>query len=84
MTPIFIRNWLIKITMVLLFLILAVNLRKACDIKRACNPMCESPMSPSISAFGVNAATESITMTSTAAERTSISVISKACSPVSG
>ena len=41
-------------------------------------------MSPSISAFGTSAATESITTTSTAPERTRISQISSACSPVSG
>src|ERR1039457_1566677 len=45
---------------------------------------CSSPISPSISARGVNAATESITTTSTPPERTSMSVISSACSPVSG
>ena len=43
-----------------------------------------SPISPSISAFGVSAATESMTTMSTAPERTSMSVISSACSPVSG
>ena len=41
-------------------------------------------MSPSSSARGTSAATESITMTSTALERTSVSAISSACSPVSG
>src|SRR5437870_1108328 len=41
-------------------------------------------MSPSISAFGTRAATESITTTSTAPDRTRISVISSPCSPVSG
>ena len=73
-----------KMTMVLLRLILAVNLRKACDIKRACNPICGSPISPSISARGVSAATESTTMISTEPERTSMSAISSACSPLSG
>ena len=63
---------------------LPVSLRSACDISRACRPMCWSPISPSISAFGVSAATESTTMMSTAPERTSMSVISSACSPVSG
>src|SRR5690606_41066201 len=61
-----------------------VNLRNACDIKRACNPTCASPISPSISARGTNAATESTTTTSTAPERTNNSTISSACSPVSG
>ncbi len=46
--------------------------------------MCESPISPSISAFGTSAATESITIMSIAPLRTSASVISSACSPVSG
>ena len=41
-------------------------------------------MSPSISAFGTRAATESITIISTAPLRTSASAISKPCSPVSG
>ena len=43
-----------------------------------------SPISPSISAFGVSAATESIATTASAPERTSSSQISSACSPVSG
>ncbi|MNP52069.1 hypothetical protein D3C76_1464370 [compost metagenome] len=43
-----------------------------------------SPISPSISALGTRAATESTMITSTALERTSMSVISRACSPVSG
>ena len=62
----------------------AVSLRSAWDMSRACRPGSESPMSPSSSARGTRAATESITMTSTALERTSVSVISSACSPVSG
>ena len=61
-----------------------VNFLSACDIKRACKPTCVSPISPSISALGVNAATESITTTSRAPERISMSAISSACSPVSG
>ena len=83
-TPIFMRIWLMKITMVFERLMLPVSLRSACDISRACRPTCSSPISPSISAFGVSAATESTTTTSTAPERTSMSVISSACSPVSG
>jgi hypothetical protein len=43
-----------------------------------------SPISPLDLGAGVSAATESTTMTSTAPERTSMSVISSACSPVSG
>ena len=61
-----------------------VSLRRACDIRRACRPTWESPISPSISARGTSAATESITTTSTAPVRTSVSAISSACSPVSG
>ena len=43
-----------------------VSLRSACDIRRACRPGSESPISPSISARGTSAATQSMTMTSTA------------------
>src|SRR6267378_2598268 len=65
------RIWLMKITVALLRLTTAVSLRKACDMSRACRPMCESPISPSISALGTSAATESITTRSTAPERSS-------------
>ena len=41
-------------------------------------------MSPSISAFGVNAATESITSVEIAPDLTRVSAISRACSPESG
>ena len=73
-----------KITMVLDLLIEAVSLRSAWLISRACKPGSESPISPSSSARGTSAATESTTSTSTAPERTSVSVISSACSPASG
>src|ERR1017187_8265638 len=46
-------------TQVLLRLVAAVSLRKAWLMRRACRPMCESPISPSISALGTSAATES-------------------------
>jgi hypothetical protein len=59
----------------------AVSLRSACDIRRACRPMKLSPISPSISAFGTSAATESTTITSTTFDDTSALVISSACSP---
>jgi hypothetical protein len=36
-----------------------VSFRSACDISRACRPICASPISPSISARGTSAATES-------------------------
>ena len=73
-----------NIQQVFVLLMVPVSLRSACDIKRACNPITLSPISPSISAFGVRAATESITMMSIAAERISCSAISRACSPLSG
>jgi hypothetical protein len=78
------RIWLMKITMQFDREIEAVSLRSAWLISRACRPGRLSPISPSISARGVSAATESITSTSSAPERTSVSVISSACSPVSG
>ncbi len=41
-----------KITPVLFLAVAAVSLRSAWLMSRACNPMCASPISPSISAFG--------------------------------
>ena len=73
-----------KIRHVLDFEITPVSLRRAWDIRRACEPTCASPIWPSSSARGTSAATESTTRMSTAFERTSISVMSRACSPVSG
>ena len=61
-----------------------VSLRRAWDMRRAWRPMCESPISPSISARGTSAATESMTSTSMAPLRTRVSAISRACSPWSG
>ncbi len=58
MTPIFMRIWLMKITMVLERLIEAVSLRSAWLIGRACRPGWLSPISPSSSARGTSAATE--------------------------
>ena len=83
-TPIFMRIWLMKMTRQLVCLMAPVSLRIAWLSRRACRPTWESPISPSISALGVRAATESTTSTSTAPERTSISATSSACSPVSG
>jgi hypothetical protein len=71
-------------TMVLDLEIELVSLRSAWLIRRACRPGSWSPMSPSSSARGTRAATESITSTSIAPERTSVSAISSACSPASG
>ena len=73
-----------KITVHLLRLIEPVSLRIAWLISLACTPTLLSPMSPSSSDFGVSAATESTTIMLTALERTSVSTISSACSPVSG
>ena len=84
MTPTFSRSWLMKIAVVLVWLIAPVSLRRAWDMSRACRPTWLSPISPSISALGTSAATESMTMTSIALERISMSAISSACSPVSG
>ena len=83
-TPIFSRSWLMKTSAVFVRATAPVSLRMACDIRRACRPGSESPMSPSISARGTSAATESMTTRSTAVERISASQISSACSPVSG
>jgi hypothetical protein len=80
-TPIFMRIWLMKKSVVWLLCTVPVSLRSAWLMSRACEPMCWSPISPSISALGTSAATESITITSTAPERTSMSAISSACSP---
>ena len=84
MIPTFSRSWLIKITIQFERLIAAVSFLSACDIRRACRPTWESPISPSISAFGTSAATESTITISIAPERTIVSVISRACSPLSG
>ena len=62
---------------------MAVNLRNACDIKRACNPGSESPISPSSSARGTRAATESTTL-SAAVEEIERRMIKDALSRSSG
>ena len=58
MTPIFMRIWLMKITMQCDLEIEPVSLRSAWLIRRACRPGRLSPISPSSSARGVRAATE--------------------------
>ena len=73
-----------KMTTQLVLEMLPASFRNAWDISRAWRPTKVSPISPSISCRGVSAATESTTTTSTAPERTRASVISRACSPVSG
>jgi len=69
---------------VLVLLIVPDNFLKAWLISLAWSPTWLSPISPSISAWGTKAATESITTIFTASLRTKASQISKACSPVSG
>ena len=82
MTPIFMRIWLMKIT--------SSRFR---DDRSACAapgssaaPACRQHVAHLALdlRLGVSAATESITITSTAPDRTSVSAISRACSPVSG
>ncbi len=61
MIPIFSRIWLMKIMHVLDLETMAVSFLNACDINLACRPGRESPISPSSSALGTRAATESTT-----------------------
>ena len=72
-----------KMTTVLERATIAVSFRRAWLINRACLPTWYAPISPSISSFGVSAATESMTITSILpfALRTPLSL---ACSPLSG
>ncbi len=84
MMPIFMRIWLMKMIMVLLWLAMAVNFRRACAIMRAWRPTCCSPISPSSSARGVSAATESTTTTEIIFDRTKLSKILSASSPLFG
>src|SRR5947207_954957 len=83
MTPIFSRSWFVKMQIVPVRLRVPAILRSAWLISRAWRPTWESPISPSISARGTSAATESITSTSSAPERIRSSAISSACSPLS-
>ena len=69
MTPIFSRSWFVKMQIVSVRLSVPASLRSAWLISRACRPTWLSPISPSISAFGVSAATESTATMSTAPER---------------
>ncbi len=84
MTPIFSRIWLMKIKTHFDRDTPPVSLRRAWLINRACTPTKLSPISPSISARGTRAATESITTMSTALESTSISAICSASSALPG
>ena len=83
-TPTFSRIWLVNRHIVLDLPRMAASFRSAWLINRACIPMVAMPMSPSSSALGTSAATESITITSTAPERASVSQIVSASSPLSG
>ena len=84
MTPIFSRSWFVKTSDVLERLTAPVSFRRAWLMRRAWIPTKLSPISPSISARGTSAATESTTTMSIPPDRMSVSVISSACSPVSG
>src|SRR5687767_4919820 len=66
MTPIFSRSWFVKSATVPVRLSVPASLRSAWLMSRACSPTWLSPISPSISAFGVSAATESTATTSSA------------------
>ncbi len=81
MTPIFSRSWFVKMHTVPVRLSVPASFRSAWLIRRAWRPTKLSPISPSISALGVSAATESIATTSTAPLRIRSSAISSACSP---
>ncbi len=56
MTPTFSRIWLVKTQVVLDLARMAVSLRRAWLISRACMPMVAMPISPSSSALGTSAA----------------------------
>ena len=73
-----------KTTKVFDWAIELVSFLSAWLISLACKPGKESPISPSSSALGTNAATESITRTSIPPDFIRESAISKPCSPVSG
>ena len=60
------------------------SLRQPWLIMRAIKPTVWSPISPSTSARGTSAATESMTTKSMAPDRIRVSAISRACSPLSG
>ena len=66
MTPIFSRSWFVKRQIVSVRFSVPASFRSAWLISRAWRPTWLSPISPSISAFGVSAATESIATMSTA------------------
>ena len=73
-----------KMTVQLFLEMAPARRRMAWDMRRASMPTTVSPTSPSSSARGIRAATESTTSTSMAPERTRDSAMSRACSPVSG
>ena len=69
MTPIFSRSWFVNRQIVSVRLSVPASLRSAWLMSRAWSPTWLSPISPSISALGVSAATESTATTSTAPDR---------------
>ena len=69
MTPIFSRSWFVNRQIVSVRLSVPASLRSAWLIRRAWSPTWLSPISPSISALGVSAATESTATMSTAPDR---------------
>jgi len=75
---------LINIQVVQLFAKTEESFLNHWDIILACNHIYESPISPSTSALGTNAATESITINLTAHVFANSSAICNACSPKSG
>ena len=81
---IFILIWLMKMHIVPVFARTEVSFLSPCDIILAWSPIYESPISPSTSALGTSAATESITIIFTAQVFASSSAICSACSPWSG
>jgi len=83
-TPIFWRIWLMKTMHVFVREIVGLRMRNAWLMSRALQTMCESPISPSTSERGTNAATESMTMMSTAFDLMSISAILSASSALPG
>ncbi len=69
-----------KIMQVCVLAMVGLRMRSAWLISRACRPTCVSPISPSTSALGTSAATESMTMMSTALDFTSNSAMRSASS----
>ena len=73
-----------KMMQVLVFAISGLSTRRAWLMSRACWPTEGVPISLSVSFFGTRAATESMTMMSTALDLISISAMRRASSPKAG